>query len=62
MDKILFLTNRADEVLTKSAESFDDEDLFGPMFKVANSECDGELDDVYGCKDEFKDEERYNMI
>ncbi len=48
MDKIYFLVKRADEALLNSQKLLDDEDLFGSMRGVTLSDCELELDEVFG--------------
>lgn len=48
MDKIYFLVKRADDALHDSQLLLDDQDLFGSMRAVMVSNCDEELDEVFG--------------
>ncbi len=48
MDKIYFLVKQADDALHDSQLILDDQDLFGSMRGVVLSNCDEELDEVFG--------------
>ena len=48
MDKIYFLVKQADDALHDSQLILDDQDLFGSMRGVVLTNCDEELDEVFG--------------
>ena len=48
MDKIYFLVKRADDALHHPQLLLDDQDLFGSMRGVMLSNCNEELDEVFG--------------
>ncbi len=48
MDKIYYLVKRADDALHDLHLILDDQDLFGSMRGVMLSNCDEELDEVFG--------------
>ncbi len=48
MDKIYFLVKYADKALLNSQKLLDDKDLFGSMRVVTLSDCEFDLDDVFG--------------
>ncbi len=48
MDKIYFLVKQADDALHDLQLLLDDQDLFGSMRGVMLSNCDEELDEVFG--------------
>ncbi len=48
MDKIYFLLKQANEALLDSQKLLDDKDLFESTREVVSSDCDQELDEVFG--------------
>ncbi len=48
MDKIVYLANRANDAILKSAVDLDDFDLFGPMQDTEMSGIDFETTEVFG--------------
>ncbi len=48
VDKIYFLVKQADEALLDPQKVLDDKDLFWSMRGVILSDCEQELDDVFG--------------
>ncbi len=43
-----FLVKQGDEALLDSQKMFDDKDHFGPLRCIVLSECNKELDEVFG--------------
>ncbi len=59
MDKIYYLTKKAEETILKSVQDLDDEKIFGPSGSVVFSSCDDEFEEIFGVERESLDDSRY---
>ena len=59
MDKIYYLTRKAEETILKSVQDLDDDKIFGPSGSVAFSGCDDEFEEIFGAEKESLDDSRY---
>ncbi len=58
MDKIFHLVKRADDAILKAAQELDDETIFGLCRPANLSDCEDEMEEIYGENGRYSDNDR----